>query len=85
MRNEFERRMMAIAKISKHHNFAYVIKTCEVNLIIYDVAKDLKLPNAYKHYTKGPSRGGGSFTVFRDEDLEEFKQKLEKWLGGQIG
>lgn len=78
---EFERRIMEKAKISAHHGYAYVIKTCEVMLLLREFREGF--PNLFKDDIEDRMLSKEEFT---NKLIKQNRERLNwflKYLGGK--
>jgi len=71
-----EKRMMERAKISKHHDFAYVIKTASMLNVVEEMRKEFPI---YKNIRKENMTGEEIICALRDYAVA-CREWFEKWL-----
>lgn len=74
-KGEFERRIMEKAKISKHHDFAYVIKTCEVMSLLREFREGF--PNLFTDDIKDRMLSSEDFT---NKLIKQNRERLNWFL-----
>jgi len=78
--NRFTKQVMDKATISKHHDYAYVIKTCEIMALFAEVQKEL-FPLPKGSIIQNNTTGARDKIVLELKDWLSFINKLRDWFG----
>ena len=79
--NELIRRLVEPYLADFEKDWVDKVDPLEIKKVIEEMQKELEFPRIHSHRSHRHKGEYVKTTSFLDEDIEEFKTKLQKWLG----